>query len=270
MVRKMPRTKPLASLEKGLDILSIFEPDSQEFSVQDISTLLNLPISTTYRYLDLLTAKGFLTKDARTRKLVLGPTIFKIGEVVSSRLNLGEIAHIHMDQLSKTTGETVFLTVANGWEAVCIKKLETTRSIRMSLPLGSTLPLHAGASAKVLLAYKSNDFVENLAKYKGLPKLTEHTVTDLAKLMQELREIRRQAYSISNSEADYGAIAIAAPIKDAEMNVVAGVSIGGPSERIQNTGIHKIVEMVKQSAEMISQDLIRKQNIETACEKKEP
>jgi IclR family KDG regulon transcriptional repressor len=248
-------SKSLTSLEKGLDILSVFDSDRSELSVQEIAASLSLPLSTTYRYLDILVSKGFLTRDAVKRKILLGPASFRMGQVASSRMSLVDIAHPYMSSLSQLSGETVFLTVISGWEAMCLDKIEQSHGIRMSLPLGSGLPLHAGASAKVLLAYQDESFVENLAVSKGLPRITENTITDLAILKADLEQIRRQGYTISHSEVDHGATAIAAPILDVEGKVIAGLSIGGPSDRVEGKGIQDLVVLVKRVAEQISLSL---------------
>ena len=70
--------KAFTSLEKAIDILNNFYTANQAFSAQEISSQLSIPLSTTYKYLDVLLKKGFLSKDPDTKKFFLGLTIFKM------------------------------------------------------------------------------------------------------------------------------------------------------------------------------------------------
>jgi IclR family KDG regulon transcriptional repressor len=257
------KIRSLASFEKGLEILIAFYSIRPELSVKEIAEILNMPLSTTYRYLDILLAKGFLAKDTNTKRIGLGPAIFRFVHATSSRKSLVNLALPRMDRLTVESGETAFLYVVHGFDAICIGKTEARRGILMSLPLGSSLPLHAGASAKVLLAYQDEAFLESLVRSRGLAKVTENTVTSLKKLKQELTEIRQQGYAISDAEANWGATAIAAPIYGIGGKLVAGLSIGGPSERIRDTGIQIFVKMVVICAREISQDLGYRQDLPT-------
>jgi IclR family KDG regulon transcriptional repressor len=245
----------LTSFEKGLEILTSFYSVRPELSAKDISELLNIPLSTTYRYLEILVGKGLLTKDLTTKRMVLGPTIFRFANAASSKSSLVNLALPHMEKLTLASGESVFLHVIHEFDAICIGKTEAKSGIRMSLPLGSCLPLHAGASAKVLLAYRDETFLKSLVMNKGLPILTENTVTSLGELKRQLAKIRRQGYAITDSEANPGATAIAAPLKGIKGKVIAGLTLGGPSERIHDAGIQVLLEMVIKTANEISQHL---------------
>jgi len=245
----------LTSFEKGLEILTSFYSVRPELSAKDISELLNIPLSTTYRYLEILVGKGFLTKDSTTKRMVLGPTVFRFANAASSKSSLINLALPHMNKLTLASGESVFLHVIHQFDAICIGKTEAKSGIRMSLPLGSCLPLHAGATAKVLLAYRDEIFLEGLVMNKGLPRLTENTVTSLEELKRQLAEIRRKGYAVTDSEANPGSTAIAAPLKGIKGKVVAGLTLGGPSERIHSAGIQVLLEMVIRTAGEISRQL---------------
>jgi IclR family KDG regulon transcriptional repressor len=259
----LSKNKSLTSLEKGLEILVALYSIRPELSTKEIAEFLNIPLSTTYRYLEILMAKGFLAKDLVTKRIVVGPAIFRFAHAASSHMSLVNLASPHMEKLTVNSGETAFLYVVHGFDAICIGKTEARQGIRMSLPLGSSLPLHAGASAKILLAYQDKAFLESLLKSKGLAKFTENTVTSPRELKQQLAEIRMRGYATSDSEANPGATAIAAPIRGIGGKVVAGLSLGGPSERIHHTGMAVLAEMVVKTAQEISQDLGCLQDLHT-------
>jgi DNA-binding IclR family transcriptional regulator len=147
------------------------------------------------------------------------------------------------------------LTVISGWEAICIEKVETNRLIKLSLERGSSLPLHAGASSKILLAYQEDSFIDSMFEKTHLTKFTDNTITDPIRLKKELKAIVKQGFAFSDQEVDLGARAIGAPIFDHKGKVVAGLTVAGPRERITNKNIPKLIRLVKEAAQKASYDL---------------
>jgi DNA-binding IclR family transcriptional regulator len=246
------KKSPFTSIEKVLDILIGFSQEQEEFTADEISKRFNIPLSSTYKYLDILLKKGFLAKNDDTKKFGVGLILFKLGNLFHANLRLTEIAFPYMRSLSESSGETVILTVVHGWESMCIEKVESTNRIRFSVARGATLPLHAGASSKILLAYQENAFVSAFAKSAGLTELTKNTITDFDLLKKELKKIRKQGAAVSEGEADLVAIAIAAPIFDHRRTILSGISIVAPRERISQKKVPEIVDMVKDAAKKIS------------------
>ncbi|MBW2000054.1 MAG: IclR family transcriptional regulator [Deltaproteobacteria bacterium] len=244
-----------ASIEKFLDILSSFDFDCQEFSIRELSTKLGIPLSTTYKYVDVLVRRGFLVKDAVTRKVSLGLAAYKIGALAADRMPLLDIARPHMIALSRQSRETVTLTVVYGWESLCIEKIETPMRIQLLVEKGSSIPLHAGASQTILLAFQEERFVDAMIEDNGLRAFSDNTVTDPVRLKARLKSIRDQGFSFSDGEYEPGAAAVAAPIFDHRGRLAAGLSILGPRERLVGEKKYALIEMVKGCASQISSDL---------------
>jgi len=245
----------ISSLEKALHILSSFDFNNQVFSAQAISDRLNIPLSTTYRYLETLKERGFLLRNPVTKNYELGFMLFRLGNIVSSRMKLTETIFPHMKSLSSLSDETVLLTVISGLEVVCIERIETQRLIKLTLERGSSLPLHAGASSKILLAFQEDSFVDSMLKKTVLTKFTDNTITDPDLLKKDLKKIRKGGFSFSDQEVDLGAIAIGAPIFDHKGKVVAGLTVAGPRERINSMKKGRLIQLVKENAKRASYDL---------------
>jgi DNA-binding IclR family transcriptional regulator len=143
----------------------------------------------------------------------------------------------------------------HGWESLCVEKIESPRRIKLSVAMGDTLPLHAGGSSKILLAYQDESFVDAMIKNVGLVALTENTITDPVRLKNELKLIRSRGFAYSDSEVDYGARAAAAPVFDSKGGLVAGISVAGPRDRINDEMIKQLTEMVTECGRKISYDL---------------
>jgi DNA-binding IclR family transcriptional regulator len=248
--------KKFASLEKGLDILSsFFNIENETLTAQAISERLSMPLSTTYRYIQALESKGFLDKEPDSKKYRLGLTFLQLGKIVASQRKLADIVMPHMVSLRSQTKETVMLTVIKGFEAVCLEKIDAGRLVKVSPQLGSNLPLHAGASSKILLAYQEETFVDFLVQNVGLKRFTESTITDPVLLKRELRKIREQGFAFSDQEVDFGAKAVSAPVFDRKAKLTAGIAVAGPRERITKQIKKRFAKMVKDTAKRASDDL---------------
>lgn len=247
--------KSFTSIEKAIDILCLFDLKNQELSARDVSSRLNIPLSSTYKYLDVLLTKGFISKEPDTKKFSLGLTIYKMGNLAAARISFIDIALPHMKSLAGESGETVVLTMINGWEALCVEVVESTKIVKWTVRRGASIPLHAGASSKILLAYQGDSFVDEMAGNQGLPKLNENTITDPVKLKKELKIIRDQGFAVSNSEVEAWSGAIAAPIFDHKGRLAAGLTLIGPPDKIFDGKSDKLIEMTRRSGEIISLEL---------------
>ena len=248
-------SKPIFSLQKGLDILCCFDDDHEVHSALEISERLNIPLSTTYRYLTVLVEKGFLAKDFDSNKYTLGCMIFQIGNIQSPQNRRLATIRPHLRSLASLTGETVMLTVIRGWKGVCVDRIESRRIVRVSVRRGSSLPLHVGAPEKILLAYQSEAFVDAMVREVGLSKFGENTITDPGELKKELERIRQKGIAFSDAEVESSARAFAAPILDQKGSVVASVGVNGPKERIRGVNAANLIHLLKKTALEISHDL---------------
>lgn len=248
--------RPIFSLQKGLDILCCFNFNDEALSAQIISHRLNIPLSTTYRYLETLEERGFLAKSNEGKHYTLGFTAFQLGNIVAIQLRLVNIALPHMKSLALLSGETVFLSIISGWRMLVLETVETRTPVKLTVEPGSTQPLYAGAPSKILLAYQKESFIDSLFQKVVLRKYTENTPTDPMAIRKELRTIREQGFAFSYQEVDLGACAIAAPIRDGKGNVIACIAAGGPRERFSEETKPRLIQMVKDTASRISHDLM--------------
>jgi IclR family KDG regulon transcriptional repressor len=248
--------RAILSLQKGLDILCCFNSDDEALSAQTISKRLNIPLSTTYRYLETLEERGFLTKVNDSKNYRLGPTAFQLGNILAIQLRLVNTALPHMKSLALLSGETVFLSIISGWRTLVLETVETRTRIKLSVDRGAILPLYAGAPSKILLAYQKESFIDSLFQKVVLTKYTENTPTDPLAIWEALRTIREQGFAFSYQEVDLGACAIAAPIRDGKGNVIACIAAAGPRERFSEENKPRLIQMVKDTACRISHDLV--------------
>lgn len=219
-----------STAENVLDVLLLFDAARPELTADEISQLIGAPRSTTYRYIRTLREKGFLEK-ASGDAFRLGPRMLQFARLARRQEDLGAVALPVMEQLCAETRETVLLTRISNGHAVCIERIEAPQAVRITFERGDIQPLHAGASSKILLAYAPEKVREEFLA-QPLAAVGANTITDLQQLRQQLDEIRRQGYCVSESEVDEGATAVAVPLLDRRERLLAGLSTAGPTFRM--------------------------------------
>lgn len=245
------------SINKTLDILCLFDEINNGLSAREISHSLTIPLSSTYKYLDVLLKRQFLRKDPHTKKYQLGPMVDKLGSNFIPETGFIDVAVRHMQSLTHRSDETVFLSVIKGREALIIERIEPSKRVKLSIERGATIPLYAGAAQKVLLAYQKDQFIDNLIKTTNLQKMTANTIVDPDILKEELKRIKKQGFASSDSEVHSWTIAVAAPIFNLHRMVVAGLGIAIPKEPDGNKNLRELTDMVRETALNITNELRR-------------
>src|SRR3954471_25056115 len=152
-----PRTEQpqVKILDKAVRVLMLFTPEQPEWGVTGIAREVDMSKSTVHRILRVLEQHAFLTQDPETRRFRLGLAGIELGRRAQAGLELRKLARPVMEQMSAQSDETVLLQVVSpeGDRVVCIECVQQGRGLRLILDVGSTAPLYAGCSSKILLAY---------------------------------------------------------------------------------------------------------------------
>jgi DNA-binding IclR family transcriptional regulator len=238
-------------LEKAIRILVLLSTIRQSMDVNQISKQLGFPKSTVYRLIKVLAKHGLIEQDTEFRGYRLGTRLFQMANVVKYYRRVADIARPFMEELRNITGETVILAVIEEGRATVLRKVEGTHALRMVFDEGRTMPLHAGAASKILLAHLSAEEQDRIIQ-EGLPRYSENTITDAIRLKKELAKIRQDGYAESDSELHVGAKAIAAPIRNFSGQVMASINLVGPAHRFQEPNMREYISLVKGHAEKIS------------------
>jgi DNA-binding IclR family transcriptional regulator len=95
-----------------------------------------------------------------------------------------------------------------------------------------------------------NEYFQN-----QLPRYTEYTITDIEKLRAELQKTIQRGYATGIEELEIGLTAVAAPIRNHTGQVVAALSVSGPSYRLPIKRLEEVSKDVIESAHAISAEL---------------
>jgi DNA-binding IclR family transcriptional regulator len=160
-----------------------------------------------------------------------------------------------MCSLRDASGETVNLYILRNRKRVCIEQVEGSHLIKRYAAIGDELPLHCGASGKLLLAFQPESEIDRVIEETGLKPWTEKSITDPVLLKKNLENIRNQGYAFTKGERETGAASIAAPIRNHTGNVVAAVTISGPDSRFTPENVERYITLVTEAARKISKNL---------------
>ena len=243
--------KNINSVVKSLKILECFSREVKELKLTEISKMLEMPKSTTSNLIYTLLDMGYIEQNNENGKFRLGAKLFILGKVFEHHLNMVEIAKSYMEILRNKFNESVHLSIPYNNAGICIEKIEGFNAIGMNSQVGKTLPLHCTASGKLILSGMSGEKLETTLKNINLFKRTEATITAVDTIRKEINSIKKKGYSIAVEEGEIGLTSIAAPIYNYKGELIACLSIAGPSARIDGNVRDKIVqELLKISKEV--------------------
>lgn len=237
-------------LEDAIQILDVLKGSGGGATLAQLTEETGLVKNKVFRLLFTLEKHQLVERD-ESGVYHLGIRMLTFAQSVQEQNRLLEVSSPVMDWLMEETGETIFLGVANGYEALCVAARVSTQSIRLYAEVGRRAPLHSGGVPKTLLAHMPRQQREAvLAAFTDDPD-----IPDVEQLRTELAVVREQGYVVVVDELDQGAHSVAAPIFDHQEQVVAGVSIAGPSHRFPPDAVNRYIELVKEAASQISEGL---------------
>ncbi|WP_336660017.1 IclR family transcriptional regulator [Leucobacter sp. USHLN153] len=244
-----------STADRALDILGLFTEQRMRITGADLASELGVARSTAYRYIQTLTASGYLEEDP-SGGFRLGLRVFELARIARRAYGLSEVAIPLLREVAVETGETALLTRRFDDRIVCLEKIDDeAHHVRLSYERGSVLPLNSGASAWVLLAWEDPAVVDELLARSTFASPTPNSLTDPARIRERLSEIREAGYAVSQGELDPHVVGIAAPIRDDAGRVVAGASVVSFARRLENgaEGVDALAERVRDVANQISE-----------------
>ena len=218
-------------LHKTLDILETIKSSDSGFRLADLVRAVELPKATVFRILVTLESRGYLNRrtDGTYR---MGRKFFEMQQAVPLEQILTRAAQPLMEKLAVSSKETVNLGVLDSGDVVVINTVESPQAVRMSSKIGNRRWPHSTALGKVLLAGMPDKDVLRVLRLKGVPRLTDQTITTRADVLAEIQRVRQQGWAMDNQENEVEGRCIGAPIAGPDGKVAAALSISGPVFRM--------------------------------------
>lgn len=245
--------KPVRSVERALRILSTVAQSDEPLGLSEISNRTEVDKATALRLLATLESRQLVQRDPASRRYAAGAGLWQM--LTSWRRDLCSVSRPQLESLRRVTDETVTLVCPRGLERVVVESLAAPHELCVVPVVGSTQPIYAGASGKVLMAWLSDKERERIIELTGLKPVTGNAHTDRARFLEELAAVRRRGYAYAIGTVTVGAAAVATPILDASGHVTAALSVRGPETRLSLERIEQIAPFVMEAAHEISRQL---------------
>jgi IclR family KDG regulon transcriptional repressor len=240
------------TLLKAVKILDCFSPEHPEIGVREMARKIAMSSSATGRLMLAMKELGILIQNPATKNYSVGARTLVWAGVYLSTCDIRSIAMPYMEDLHRTTQETISLYILDGEDRVCVERLESPQNVRIVARIGRRLPLYAGSAGKVFLAFLPEQRREEILASEILAPFTANTIVDKDQLREELEKIRENGWAVSHGEWMAEASGVAAPIFSRDEEVVGVITISGPTQRFNADIIRTYCQILTQSAGQIS------------------
>jgi IclR family KDG regulon transcriptional repressor len=209
----------------------------------------------TFRLLSTLEQQDLVKRHGDPATYCLSFRALHLGTAARSQIDLVQCVEDSLARLVALFNETVAVRVREGLETVCVARGESTRSLRVVHgELGHRRTLYAGASSKLLLAFAPAEVIDAvMAGHRE--RFTAATPAAKSALLKEIRAIRESGHAVSIGERTADTAAVAVPIRGAQSDVVAALSISTPASRMTDERVQQYLAALKAEARESSKRL---------------
>lgn len=243
------------SLEKGLRVLSLFDHKTKVLTQSEIARLLDLNMTSTYRYINTLVEMGYLVKDDKTKKICPSAQCLVFCNNLLRATGHLEMIRQVVDQVHSLHNISIEVAFAVGNSLTRIYNREAEETFTYSLPDSTENSLHTTALGKAYLSTYPVDLLQERIEAMQLVPRTKKSITDKDSFLKEILTAKTNQFATTKEEYLPGLLAIAAPIHDA----VSGDGVGAVSfdfSTMQHSGLEirqKYSELVKETASKLSE-----------------
>lgn len=242
-------TTPVPSTARRVtDVLFALTESESGMSVRGIAEKTNNSRSSTHRILQVLFEDGYAEQRA-DGGYVAGPKLVELSARVFGVVPVLRYADELMRRLVEEVGESCYLATFNREElfATFVHRVESDQPVRHVQPLGTRIPLHAGAVGKAILVAAEDIDLNSI----DLVRMTPHTITTRREFLKDLETSRARGYAISHEERIEGIIGVAAALTSGA-TVVGGLAVAIPVSRSPQDGLEGVGEAIRKYAAAVS------------------
>ena len=228
----MPENDRIPTNLRTLLILEVLGKSDRAMTATQINEQIGLPKQTVHRLCVTLEHNGFLTRPGNGKHYQIARRLRELGSGLLHNSRDHVARHQILKDIAETVGETVNYAVPGNDGMSYLDRVETDWPFRIQLPIGTSVPFHCTASGKAFLASLAPRQQLALINSLTLMKMTDHTHVVPQTLLEELRRIRKQGFSIDREEFLEGMVAFAVPVLDEQGRFIAALAYHGPTQRV--------------------------------------
>ena len=224
-----PSDSYVQSFARGLEVIRSFSAAKPQQTLSEVAAQAGLTRAGARRILLTLQTLGYVETDGKLFRL--SPRILDLGFAYLSSLPIWNLAEPVMEDLVEEVRESSSAAVLDGLDIVYVLRVPTHKIMRTNLGVGSRLPACWTSMGRMLLAGLTDAELQARLQAHSMERFTEHTTTDVAALLDRIREAREQGWCLVNQELEEGLISIAAPLTNRAGQTVAALNISGQANR---------------------------------------
>jgi IclR family acetate operon transcriptional repressor len=245
-----PAHRGTTAVDRGAELLVRVLESEEPVALTELASASGIPKSTASRLVSALERQGLVEQDGERGRLRPGPAILRVAERNLVQRSVVELAGASLDALGEASGETINLAVPARHGVEHIAQVESRHFLGAGQWLGRSVDYHCTAVGKVFMA-----FGRATVAPAPLPAMTACTITSPARLRTELETVRAECFAAAVDELEIGLAAIAAPVHGAGGEVVAALSISGPTTRMTEPRIAELKPILIDEARTLSHRL---------------
>jgi IclR family acetate operon transcriptional repressor len=216
---------------KALRLLEAVAWKGHDVRLTEITKELDLPKTTTFRYLQTLSAAGYIRHDAKNDRYGIGPRLRMFAGADNMLAELRRAAQPKMQDLAQQFNATINLAISSGLDIVYVGMENRSSSMSMRARIGEHHPLHSTAVGKAIMAFLPPGELAAILD-SPLNEMTVRTIQSIAVLRRQLSEARKLGYSLDREETENGISCLGVPILDAHGYPIAALSLAAPDRRL--------------------------------------
>lgn len=252
MEAKRSASYSVPAVERAIRILHYLRHNKQA-TVSEISTNLDITRSNCFAILKTLQHNNFISFDLNTKRYSLGMGLLEVARFVTRDLSIIQVVKPWLIGLVEKTGLSVLLVQrVSETRMMVIDREEATHDIRLTVSVGTRIPVTYSATGRAILAFLPDDEISRLISDVRIVPTTPKTKLDPDDIRRDVAEIRKRGYSIAFEESLNGVVAFGAPVFDENGAPVYSISMLGIASGISEEEIARMGETLKRCAREVT------------------
>ncbi|MFI6477196.1 IclR family transcriptional regulator [Nonomuraea sp. NPDC050663] len=242
------------SAERTVRILEMLSSSPDRLSLAELQHRTGFPRSSLHALLRTLAELKWIEAPPGESAYGIGPHALLTGTAYLDKDPALPYAQETLEDLREEIGHTVHFARRDDGHVLYLATRDSRVAHHVIPRVGRRLPAHVTALGQALLAQLTNDEVLGLLPAE-LTALTEHTITDSAKLMDELDQVRSRGWAHEREQGTRGVACVAVAV-DYRIPATDAISVSMPAS-LPPSGVEQVAEAVVRHTRKLAATLRR-------------
>lgn len=245
------------SVHRTIQILKLIANNSNNgVRLREIADVMDLKPPTVHRFLKAMIEENIIVKDPSSKRYSLGGILFELGLAAARNFNIVNLCTPYLKNLAQKTGDTSFIFIRNGNDAVCIAREQGPYHVQTPVvPIGGRQPLGVSAGGLALLSALTRDEIHKILKETEL-RLDIYGGLTIEDALHFCEEAKAKQYALIANKAVPGICGLGLPILDKSKNPIAAITVASTIHRMTSNHVRDILPDLRDAAQEITELLL--------------